>query len=553
MKKIIINLAIGALFLCLPEIAAAFSGAGSGTPLDPYIITDVNQLQEMKDDLQAWYELANDINAIDTKTWNAGAGFIPVGDIANGFIGHLEGNGFAIWGLYIARPSDNVGLFGAIKGGTIENVGLANADIQAIYPWNQNIGGLVGYNDHGTINNCDFAGNVTGYNGVGGLVGLNSYGSISNCNSAGNVSGSDNVGGLVGHHSYGFITGCSSATIANGGNQCGGLAGYCDHGSIRNSSSTRNVFGNDSVGGLAGSCSFMNISNCSSTGNISGNNSVGGLIGDTTGDTKIVDCHSKGGYVRGHEGVGGLIGSHQGGQIKYCYWTSEAEISGYQNVGGLVGSSTSTITSSYAEGTVRGLYNIGGLAGYNTGSITECFSTATVTTNGDDIGGFVGYNEGSLTNCYATGDVSGSDFVGGFVGENINGTVTNSYSAGSVEGIELVNIGGFAGSSTGDCNACFWDNQTSGLLVSACGTGKTTAEMMQQATFDPPWNFATIWDIDEGQTYPFLQPMQVLPPTCGDAQHPYPAGDLNRDCRINFRDFAVIALHWLECTAPECD
>jgi hypothetical protein len=32
---------------------------------------------------------------------------------------------------------------------------------------------------------------------------------------------------------------------------------------------------------------------------------------------------------------------------------------------------------------------------------------------------------------------------------------------------------------------------------------------------------------------------------CGDYKHPYPAGDLNEDCRVNFFDFAILAQDWL--------
>lgn len=42
------------------------------------------------------------------------------------------------------------------------------------------------------------------------------------------------------------------------------------------------------------------------------------------------------------------------------------------------------------------------------------------------------------------------------------------------------------------------------------------------------------------------------PGYCGDDAHPIPIGDFNLDCRVNFLDFAVFALHWLECTRPEC-
>jgi hypothetical protein len=78
-----------------------------------------------------------------------------------------------------------------------------------------------------------------------------------------------------------------------------------------------------------------------------------------------------------------------------------------------------------------------------------------------------------------------------------------------------------------------------------------------------------------------------FPGTCGDLYHPYPVGDMNYDCAvdiaeavimalawlsedggvgwnpacnlydadsvINASDFAVMGLHWLECTKPECD
>ncbi len=50
--------------------AIAFSGSGFGTEENPYVITDVYQLQEMQDDLDAYYVLANDIDASGTVSWN---------------------------------------------------------------------------------------------------------------------------------------------------------------------------------------------------------------------------------------------------------------------------------------------------------------------------------------------------------------------------------------------------------------------------------------------------------------------------------------------------
>ena len=102
----------------------------------------------------------------------------------------------------------------------------------------------------------------------------------------------------------------------------------------------------------------------------------------------------------------------------------------------------------------------------------------------------VGYNyEGTITNSYSTGTVSGSsDYVGGLVGYNYGGTITNSY----------------------------WDIQTSGQSSSDGGTGKTTAQMKQQATFSG-WDFDTIWGIEAELTYPYLQwQFADINCTCGD-------------------------------------
>jgi hypothetical protein len=35
---------------------------------------------------------------------------------------------------------------------------------------------------------------------------------------------------------------------------------------------------------------------------------------------------------------------------------------------------------------------------------------------------------------------------------------------------------------------------------------------------------------------------------CGDYKHPYPVGDLNKDCRVDMVDFAIFTSHWLDCT-----
>jgi hypothetical protein len=129
------------------------------------------------------------------------------------------------------------------------------------------------------------------------------------------------------------------------------------------------------------------------------------------------------------------------------------------------------------------------------------------------VGGLVGKNEGSVSNSYSTGSVIGGYDTGGLVGTNY-GTGSNSYSTGSVTG--HLGTGGLLGWSPLPVSSSFWDTETSGQSTSAGGTGKTTAAMKNIATFSGAgWNIVTvanlgtrnpsyIWNIVDGQTYPFL-------------------------------------------------
>ena len=102
MQNKLIRLILGtSLFsLVTPFFAHPFAG-GSGTPGDPFQISTCQQLQDISQNLTASYELINAIDCSDTKNWNNGAGFIPVGTITSGFSGSLNGNNHVITNLYI--------------------------------------------------------------------------------------------------------------------------------------------------------------------------------------------------------------------------------------------------------------------------------------------------------------------------------------------------------------------------------------------------------------------------------------------------------------------
>jgi hypothetical protein len=203
------------------------------------------------------------------------------------------------------------------------------------------------------------------------------------------------------------------------------------------------------------------------------------------------------------------------GSISDSY--STATVSGYEGLGGLVGENpynSSTVSNSYATGSVTGWQFVGGLMGRNSGTVGNSYATGSV--DGDlQIGGLVGANNYTISDCYATGSVAGVGKVGGLVGWNyFNSTVERSYSTGSVTGSG--EVGGLMGANNGTVTKSPWNTDTSGRATSAGGTGMTTAQMKDFATFSPVgWNIVTvadrgmcnvayIWNIVDGVTYPFL-------------------------------------------------
>ena len=403
-------------------------------------IRDWYDLNAIGNNLSGSYILMNDLDSttagyeeLASPTANEGSGWQPIGTEEDDlFTGTFDGQGYEIRDLFINRPDEYVGLFSCVEeGGVIKDIGVVNADVTGDYEY---VGGLVGGNFAGSVNNCYSTGSVTGRYFVGGLVGCNYEGTVSNSYATGSVTGSWKVGGLVG----------------------------VNHGNVSNSYATGSVTGSWTVGGLVGQNGKYQhggtVSNSYATGSVTGESLVGGLMGENTGN--VIHSYSTG-SVTGSSEVGGLVG-----------WNS------YYG----------TVSNSYSSGNVTGDHYVGGLVGYN--------------------------DQGStVSNSYSTGSVTGSSHVGGLVGWNYESTVSNSYSTGHVQGDER--IGGLAGLNSGAVTNSFWDIETTGQATSDGGTGKTTEEMQDIATFSGAgWNITAvamnetdptyIWNIVDGQAYPLL-------------------------------------------------
>jgi len=193
---------------------------------DYRVINSLADLDDIRSNLSGHYALGADIDASDTKDWNGGAGFAPLGDSSNMFHGVLDGLGHVINGLTINRPgTDYVGLIGRTWYGIARNIGLVNANITG----NKYVGGLVGTLDgnDGHIIRSFVSGSINGVSVVGGLVGLmKTAHTISESYATGTVTGQEYyVGGLVGWQGGGTLSRSYATTSVHGREAVGGLVG----------------------------------------------------------------------------------------------------------------------------------------------------------------------------------------------------------------------------------------------------------------------------------------------------------------------------------------
>ncbi|WP_175549000.1 GLUG motif-containing protein, partial [Desulforamulus aeronauticus] len=218
--------------------------------------------------------------------------------------------------------------------------------------------------------------------------------------------------------------------------------------------------------------------------------------------------------VRGNQMVGSLAGASSSPNDAIINSYAKGEVAGVAAVGGLVGQNYGLIRKSYSSCNVSasGNPNVGGLVGSHYGRIWESYATGNVTSTYvyTYAGGLVGrgYIGSSILDSYATGDVSGNAMLGGLAGYN-QGSIISSYSKGRVEKLSPMgySLGGLVGAFSdgyGTTERSYWDIQTSTREDSAGGTGKGTAEMKTQSTFED-WDFTDVWAMDESHDgYPYL-------------------------------------------------
>lgn len=294
--------------------------AGDGSAENPYVITTLEQLNTVRNDLDAHYRLGADIEAMETAEWNQGDGFEPIGGDAAAaeFTGEFDGAGHVIRGLTIQRPStDTVGLFGKIGAeGLVKQLGMEEVNILG----QSYTGGIAGRIE-GTIEHSYTTGSVEGRSGlIGGLAGYAGIQSkVTHSFSTAAVSGAGNyIGGLTGR-SDGLISDSYATGSVSGQSYVGGLAGINEAGEIYRSYAAGDVHASQGqAGGLLGYNLNAMVSNTYAIGSVSGSSAIGGLVGMT--DYGYISRSYAAGNVMPSGSSGGLIGSNNGGVTKESYW-----------------------------------------------------------------------------------------------------------------------------------------------------------------------------------------------------------------------------------------
>ena len=419
---------------------------GNGTEADPYRIYSAEDLQGANK--MGYYKLMNDIDLTSWINANSPAkGWVPIGLNSNDAT-YIDGDNHKVTGLWTNTSDDYTGLFSYYSSGQIKNLTVEVATGKKVK-----------------------GGNYTGI-----LIGRMANGTITNCTVNGDVSGSQYTGGMI---------------------------GYVENTPLSMLSAEGNVTGTYRVGGLAGEVSTSSdVSNCTTVSDIT-----------TTGTVSSY--------------VGGLFGSCAS-TVTRCHSTVTVTASGSDSyVGGLVGYASAAIQQSFANGTVSASgagSNTGGLIGYaSSTSITNCYTTASVSGTNHN-GGLVAYAlNTSIDKCYAKGNISGEIYGGGIVSQldGSNAKLSNSVAANNILSLSAQSswgsrvIGGYKNGAPepGENNYALSSMQVSlnGVPQTKTddpveGIAKTTAQLMRITTYQGlGWKFSSVWGIDEGVSYPFLQ------------------------------------------------
>lgn len=580
--------------------SAQFSGSGNGTESDPYLIYSATQLYQMDNFLNqpgVVFKLMTDIDLSDFIAENFNdEGWTPIGSSSsNSFQGKFLGNNHKITSLTINKPNkDYIGLWGYVSKATISDLKLECQNISGrsyvgclvgrseestisgisvtntgIHASSSYLGGIIGYANKTSLNNCSYVGKVVGTEKVGGAISYFGDATISNVKSTANVEATCVVGGLIGIGRKFTGTNCKVLGNVQGVETIGGCIGFIP-----------SVVNNESE--LPHSSSLSSFSHKGEIVN-SGNN-TGGVVGNLNANVSISDC-THWGNIEGKSYVGGIVGSCEAtSEDKPTYHTSSMSSEIYS--GSIVSSDIAStkydnlypiIEGCAVIGDIKGLIGVGGLIGttntkdgcryffyrhngycqgsgndyyylfrndilvtnyrYDRYSPTDILVLTSVYLSISDcsysgklqgtynVGGIAGYQRtGSINRCISnSASIKGTGCTGGIIGQNENVKVQNCFALSrTISASKLDSLGRISGSA----NANNANNMalvttkvfSNGVLQSITdddakqGQSIGASILKLKATYVAKgWDMEKVWNILETESYPYMA-YQTAPP-----------------------------------------
>ncbi|KKW80038.1 hypothetical protein AAV97_06215, partial [Acinetobacter sp. Ag2] len=507
-----------------------------------------------------------------------------------GMVGHLVGG--SLKNVYSLDNVEGMNYVGGLVG--VNSGNIDNAYATGLIAGERAVGGLVGENNK-NIKNAYTTGAVSGKKqDVGGLIGIN-RGNVNNTYATGMVSAPSSVGGLIGTNLSGTVQNSYWNIETTGQNSSAAGQGL----------NTLQMFQKDNMQGFDFDATWGNANNQTTpylkhlsgnqvfnkndlpTGTITTTNRpelysailtlnqlqdiakypIGKfLIGNNIDASETVDWNGGAGFKPiGEYGGGssffgvldglghtinkltinrpdtnfvGLIGAGANTTIKNL-GIVDANISGRLSSGILAGylyGDNNQISNVYTTGTFSGCSAgfCGGIVGVLTGTenkLSNSFSSVNINTKWSEygaVGGLVGSvgekDKVTIENSYYTGNINSlADNVGGILGGFYDDTVLNidnTYVTGTIQGKSNAgNIVG-KGSNTTNINNSFWNQDTTGQSLAIGNSqgslvntlGLTTTQMQDLNTFknagwdvDDAGGTGKVWRIYAGQTTPFLR------------------------------------------------
>ncbi len=453
-------------------------------------------------------ELMADID-LESKEW------IPIGGNSAedstptiSFQGTFHGNGHRIYNLYISSGNYYVGLFGFVKGGVIDNIGIESGCVKGT----GKVAGIAGcIQSASQINGCYNKANISGVRITGGIAGMvgGSSNEITNCYNIGNVAtraSNSTTGGIVGYYS----SATKSTVIANcynlGTGSSGGILGVANANADSSSTITNCFTINDlplvSDSGnvvVDSSCAQLTLVKLQTYAKTLGDAYANDYFGQNThypilawenGErTTVLSKDSEGCYQINTADDLRLLSyyvrmqnsTYGSANAKYIL-NADIDLGGknFMPIGYLAGTSSSqgylfrgtfdgsghTISNLCINNNISDTYGAAALFGYADGAtIKNVGIESGQISSKNKVGGIVGSLGGSsvagmIIGCYNKATVRGESQVGGIAGMlwgSMTASVYNCYNTGSLI-CSKSSIGGIVGAISSDASNCTIEN-----------------------------------------------------------------------------------------------